>query len=169
MNVTNLSNIAIITIILAIILLFNDKCSNSAKEKAGGILATGVVIFLTFFVAGTRSAGTYLRQWIALCLQFAAGVTGAILAILLLNEKECDSGVATGMLVTSIINAILALIGFLLLYTHYTLRPGKIQRYSAQGPRGGPGVPTDSWGAKEWKSKSRTGNPLDRFDVSKSA
>ena len=93
---------ATITIILAIILLLNDKCSNSAKEKTGGILATGVVIYLAFFMASNpKKIG---RISVALCLQFAAGVTGAILAILLLNEKECDSGVATGMLVTSLIS-----------------------------------------------------------------
>jgi len=139
---------ATVTIILAIILLLNDKCSNSAKEKAGGILATGVVIFLLPYLKkafSSRSAGTI--SVIELCLQFAAGVTGAILAILLLNEKECDSGLGTWMLVTSIISSIVSLY---FLYKHYTLRPGKIQRYNAMSPRGGPGVPTDSWG-----------NPLD--------
>jgi len=97
---------ATITIILAIILLFNDKCSNSAKEKAGGILATGVVIFLLPYLAKAfvRGKGTIRTQLIYMFLNLAIGVTGAILAIQLLNEKECDSGVATGMLVTSLIS-----------------------------------------------------------------
>ena len=98
---------ATITIILAIILLLNDKCSNSVREKAGGILATGIVIFLLPYLAkafSSRGAGTIRRQLIYMLLQFAVGITGAILAIQLLNEEECDSGVATGMLVTSLIS-----------------------------------------------------------------
>ena len=97
---------ATITIILAIILLLNDKCSNSAKEKAGGILATGIVIFLLPYLAKAfvRGKGTDIALLIYMFLQFAVGITGAILAIQLLNEEECDSGVATGMLVTSLIS-----------------------------------------------------------------
>ena len=148
---------SVVTIILAISLLFNDTCPKSAKEKVGGILATGgVILFLPLLsmllkkAFSSRSAGTI--SGIELCLQFTAGVIGSILAGLLINEKLdsqrmvselCGIGSPVGLLTMSIFSSIASLV---MLYKHYTLRPGKLQRYNAMGPLGGPGVPTNSLG-----------------------